>query len=98
MTLGQKIRKLREDNCTTQRELAHILSIGEGYLSKIENDQKPLRRGDLKEIATFFQTPLKQLEVLWLATKVYSMLKDEKTALTVIKVAEEQLTYGNDKK
>jgi transcriptional regulator with XRE-family HTH domain len=98
MTIGQKIKSLRLASLTTQRELAHVLCIGEAYLSKIENDQKPLRREDLKLLSEYFQTPKRQLEILWLATKVYSILKDEKTALTVIKVAEEQLTYGNEKK
>jgi len=88
---------LRLENCVTQRMLAARLSIGEGYLSKIENDQKPLRRSDLSELSEFFETPLDELETLWLGSKIYALLKDETTALTALKVAEEQLTYGNEK-
>jgi len=96
MTLGQKIRKLREDNCMTQRELASVLCIGEGYLSKIENDQKPLKRSYLTELSKFFKTPLKELEALWLGNKIYSLLKNEKTALTALKSVKEQLTNSNE--
>ena len=41
MTLGQKIRELREKAGLKQRELAYQLGIGEGFLSKVENDQNP---------------------------------------------------------
>lgn len=91
MTLGEKIKELRLKTLTTQRELAHILCIGEGYLSKIENDKKPLRREDLKELANFFEIPVKELEVLWLSTKIYTMLKDEKHGLAALSVAEAEL-------
>jgi len=37
MTIGQKIRQLREEAGMKQRELAAKLDIGEGFLSKVEN-------------------------------------------------------------
>ena len=40
MTLGQKIKELRESKGMYQRQLAAILEIGDGYLSKVESDQK----------------------------------------------------------
>jgi transcriptional regulator with XRE-family HTH domain len=39
MSIGYKIRKLREDNLQTQDYLATILGVSQGELSKIENDQ-----------------------------------------------------------
>jgi transcriptional regulator with XRE-family HTH domain len=39
MSIGYKIRKLREDNSQTQDYLATILGVSQGELSKIENDQ-----------------------------------------------------------
>lgn len=95
MTLGQKIRELRENAGLKQRELAYKLGIGEGFLSKVENDQKPIKRDDLSKLSKLFKTPIDELDSLWLANKVYSIVRDEESALTALKVAEEQITYNN---
>lgn len=100
MTFGQKIKELRENSGLKQRELAHILGIGEGFLSKVESNQKSLKREDLGKLNKLFTIPIDELESLWLANKVYSIIKDEEAALTALKVAEEQFTYNtlkNDK-
>ena len=44
MILGQKIKELRESSGMLQRELASKLEIGDGFLSKVENNQKTLKR------------------------------------------------------
>lgn len=94
MTLGQKIRELREQAGLKQREVAYQLGIGEGFLSKVENDQKLLKRKDLTKLNELFKTPIEELESLWLANKVYSIVRDEESALSALKVAEEQITYN----
>jgi transcriptional regulator with XRE-family HTH domain len=93
MTLGQKIKELREQAGLKQRELAYQLGIGEGFLSKVENDQKPLKREDLTKLNKLFKIPIEELESLWLANKLYSIVRDEESALTALKVAEEQVKY-----
>jgi transcriptional regulator with XRE-family HTH domain len=93
MTLGQKIKKLRENAGLRQRELAYRIGVGEGFLSKVENDQKPLKREDLKKLNELFKTPIEELESLWLANKIYSIIRDEESALSALKVAEEQVKY-----
>jgi len=95
MTLGQKIRELRESAGLKQRELAYQLGIGEGFLSKVENDQKPLKRDDLAKLSKFFKTPIDELDSLWLANKVYSIVRNEESALTALKVVEKQVKYKN---
>ncbi|MDP2688184.1 MAG: helix-turn-helix transcriptional regulator [Aequorivita sp.] len=93
MTFGQKIRQLREEAGMKQRELATKLDIGEGFLSKAENDQKLLKREDLKKLSEVFKIELSGLETLWLANKVYDLIKDENQGLNALKVAEEQAKY-----
>lgn len=97
MTLGQKIRELRGSAGLKQRELAYHLGVGEGFLSKVESDQKPLKREDLSKLNKLFKIPIKELESLWLANKVYSIIRGEESALTALKVAEEQVKYKNTK-
>lgn len=93
MTLGQKIKEIRENAGLKQRELAYRLGVGEGFLSKVENDQRPLKREDLTKLNVLFKTPIVELESLWLANKVYSIVRDEESALSALKVAEEQVKY-----
>ena len=77
-----------------QRELATKLEIGEGFLSKVESDQKQLKRDDLKKLSRLFKVSLNELETLWLANKVYELIKNENQGSDALKVAEEQLKYN----
>ena len=81
-----------------QRELASQLGIGEGFLSKVEHDQKVLKRDDLKKLSKIFDVKIEELETLWLANKVYYLLCNEKHGSDALKVAEEQIRYDNAKK
>lgn len=93
MTLGQKIRELRESNGMFQRQLAAILKIGDGFLSKVESDQKVLKREHLKTISETFNCSFSELEALWIGLKVYDIVKDEQEGMNALKVAEEQMNY-----
>lgn len=93
MTLGQKIKELRESSGMFQRQLAAILEIGDGYLSKVENDQKAIKREHLKTISETFNFSYEELEALWIATKIYDIVKNEKEGLNALKAAEEQIKY-----
>lgn len=93
MTIGQKIRELREEAGMLQRELAYKLKIGDAYLSKIERNQKSLKKDHLTTISKLFKYPYAELETLWLANKVYDLIKDEKKAIEVLKVAEQEIKY-----
>jgi transcriptional regulator with XRE-family HTH domain len=93
MTLGQRIKELRETRGMLQRELAHQLNVGDAYLSKIESNQKILKREHLKLISEIFNESIENLETLWLANKVYDLVKEENQALNALKVAEEEIKY-----
>jgi transcriptional regulator with XRE-family HTH domain len=95
MIIGHKIRELRELSGMFQRELAAKLEIGEGFLSKVEHNQKLIKRVDLKKISLIFSYPLKELETLWLASKVYVLVKNEENNIDVLRVAEEHVRYFN---
>ena len=93
MTLGQKIKELREQSGMLQRELAAKLEIGDGFLSKVENNQKTLKREHLLTLSEILKCTFSELETLWIGTKLYEIIKDEQEGLNALKVAEEQLTY-----
>jgi len=93
MTLGQKIRELRESKGMLQRQLASILEVGDGFLSKIETDQKALKREHLKTISETFNCSFSELEALWIGSKIYDIVKDEEEGMNALKVAEQQMKY-----
>ena len=93
MTLGQKIKELREHSGMLQRELALKLKIGDGFLSKVESDQKNLKREHLRTLSEIFKCPFSELDTLWISKKIYEIVKDEEEGFTALKVAEQQLTY-----
>ncbi len=97
MTIGQRIRQLREESGMKQRQLAAKLDIGEGFLSKVENNQKLLKRDDLRKLSKLFNVAHSELETLWLANKVYDLIKDESQGLDALKAAEEQAKYSKGK-
>ncbi len=96
MTVGQKIKELRESKNMLQRELASKLEVGDGFLSKVERNQKTLKREHLATISKIFNFPYTDLETLWLANKVYDLIKDESQAIKVLKVAEQEIKYGKN--
>ena len=98
MSIDNKIKDLRGNVGMLQRELAAKLCIGEGFLSKIENNQKLPKRGDLKIISKLFQTDISELETLWLANKIYEIIKEEDQAMAALKVAEQKIKYRNNQR
>jgi len=96
MAIGQKIKELRENSGMLQRELASKLNVGDGFLSKIERNQKVLKREHLVSISKIFNFPYNELETLWLANKVYDLIKNENQAIQVLKVAEQEIKYGKN--
>lgn len=88
MTLGKKIKELRESNGMLQKELAAHLCIGDTLLSKVENDQKPLKREHLNKLSLLFSFPLLELEKLWLASKINNLIKDEEAGISALKYVE----------
>ncbi|MFK8059937.1 MAG: helix-turn-helix domain-containing protein [Polaribacter sp.] len=93
MTLGQKIKELRESSGMFQRELASKLEIGDGFLSKIESNQKTLKREHLLTVSKIFNYPFFFFIALWIGTKLYEIVKDEQEGFNALKVAEQQLSY-----
>lgn len=93
MTLGQKIKELREGSGMFQRELASKLEIGDGFLSKVESNQKSLKREHLLTLSKIFNYPFSELNALWIGTKLYEIVKNEQEGLNALRVAEQQLSY-----
>jgi len=86
MTLGDKLRQLREEHQMVQRQVGAIIEVDGAFISKVENNEKPIKRDHLKTLAKLFSIKKRELETLWLADKVRNILNDEPHADEVLKI------------
>ena len=85
---GEQIRHLRELKGLLQRQVANQLDIDTPMLSKIERGERHAKREYVTILSRIFATPESDLLALWLADKVYEVVKDEEVALKALFVTE----------
>lgn len=93
--LGQKLKQLREDKGLLQRQVAAELDVDTAYISKMENNDKPVSKVYLPKLANLYGINLEELQTLWLADKIYDVIEDEELGIKALKVAEKQANYKN---
>ena len=85
-TLGDKLRKLRDQKNLTQREVGAIIEVDGAFISKLESNEKRINRSHLNTLSQFFNIPEIELQTLWLADKIRLIVKDEKLGKEAINV------------
>lgn len=94
---GEKIRFLREQSGLLQREVAHQIEMDTPMLSKIERGERNAKREQVAILCKIFNVREDDLISLWLADKVYNVVKNEEVALKALNVTEEEIK-GNLKR
>lgn len=92
-SLGDTIRKLREDKELPLRTVAAFLDIDQAILSKIERGQRKPTREQVVKLAEYFKVKENDLVVAWLSDKLVYEVEDEEMALKALQIAEEKVTY-----
>jgi len=92
-SLGDTIRKLREDKQLPLRTVAAFLDIDQAILSKIERGQRKPTREQVVKLAGYFKVKENDLLVAWLSDKLVYEVEDEEMALKALQVAEEKVQY-----
>ena len=92
-SLGDTIRKLREDKELPLRTVAAFLDIDQAILSKIERGHRKPTREQVVKLAGYFKVKENDLLVAWLSDKVIYEVEDEEMALKALQVAEERVHY-----
>ena len=95
---GDTIRKRREEKYLLLRQVAPELEMDTAMLSKVERGERNLKREHVIKIAKILDLNEKDLLKLWLADKVYEVVKDEEEGLNAMKVAEKELQYSIKKR
>jgi HTH-type transcriptional regulator, competence development regulator len=93
LSIGEQIRKLREDQGLPLRKVAAELDIDQSILSKIERGERKASKEQIIQIARIFKVDKKELLINYLSDLVLCDLKDEDLAADALKVAEEKIIY-----
>jgi len=85
-TLGDKLRQLRDEKNLMQREVGAVIEVDGAFISKVENNEKPINRKHLATLSKFFKVQEDELQILWLADKIRLLIKDEKNGIKAIQL------------
>lgn len=96
-TIGDKLRKLREENELPLRKVAALLDIDVAILSKMERGERPLTKEVVTKLSKIYKHDTEELLVLFLSQKIVNEIGDEDLALKAMQVAEEQIKYQTKK-
>ena len=96
-SLGDTIRKLRENKELPLRTVAAFLDIDQAILSKIERGQRKPTREQVLSLAKYFNVKQNDLLVAWLSDKLVYELQNEEVALMALQLAEEKVKYNKTK-
>lgn len=92
-TFGDTIKKLREENKLTLREVSEFLKIDTSMLGKIEKNNRKPNKEMIAKFSKLFSVSEKSLTIEFLSDNVAYQIKDEDLASEVLKVAEEKVKY-----
>ncbi len=97
LSIGEQIRKLREEHGLPLRKVAAKLDIDQSILSKIERGERKASKEQIIQIARIFNVNEKELLINYLSDRVLYDLKDEELARDALKVAEKKIKYMTKK-
>ncbi len=91
MLLSNKLKELREQCGLPQRKVAAALDIDTATYCKIENGNYLPRKEQVIRLTQILKADEAELLKLWLADKVYLVVKNEQSAGEVLSVVQENM-------
>jgi transcriptional regulator with XRE-family HTH domain len=91
MAFGKHIKRLRESKGLFLREVGAALELDSAFISKVENEERPLPRKHIEKLADFLNTLVDGLLILWFSDKIIELLQNEPVAEQVLKISRKRL-------
>jgi HTH-type transcriptional regulator, competence development regulator len=88
---GDRIKALREKHSLYLRQVAAHLQMDTAQLSKIEKGVRPLKKEQIPFIAEILKADIEELQTLWLADQLYTMVQGEPMADEALKSVTKKL-------
>ena len=90
-TIGDKLRKLREENDLPLRKVAALLDIDVAILSKMERGERKLTKEIVQNLAKIYKHDPNELLVLFLSDRIVNELQGDDLSIDALKAAEEKI-------
>lgn len=90
---GAVIREQRKAKGLLLRQLAAALDMDPAILSKIERGERKAKREQVLQFARLLDLKEEELLTVWLAEKIFEVVKEEDLAAKALRVAEEEVKY-----
>ena len=97
-SIGELLRKKREEKGLLLRQVAAKLDIDTAILSKIERSERKASKLQIIKLAEILDLKEEDLIVQYLSEKILYEIQDEKLGQKALKVAEQRMKYINRKK
>lgn len=92
-SIGETLRKLREESKLPLRKIAHQLDIDQSSLSKIERNEKRATKEQIVQLAKIYKVDEQELLLQFNSDNVVYEIKEEKNPEKILKVAEKKIAY-----
>ncbi len=92
-SIGDTLRKLREDKQLPLRKVAAMLDIDTSLLSKIERNERRANREQVIALAKIYEVKESQLLVEYFSDIVAYEISEEESTKQILQVAEEKIKY-----
>ncbi|HLW40647.1 MAG TPA: DNA methyltransferase [Brumimicrobium sp.] len=93
-TIGKTFKSIREKRDLFLEDVKQKTGINKTLLSRIENGKRLPTKEQVIQLSKFYNVEKEDLIVQWLSDKLVYEVKDEKSALQALQVAEEKIKYG----
>ncbi len=91
--IGEKLRRLREENGLPLRKVAAMIDVDTAILSKMERGKRRLTREIVLKLTKVYNHNPEEFMVLFLSDKVLYELGEDPLAMKALQVAEDKLKY-----
>lgn len=92
-SIGDTLRKLREEKQLPLRKVAAMLDIDTSLLSKIERNERQANRQQIVQLAKIYEVNETKLIVEYFSDIVAFEIADEEPTKQILQVAEEKVKY-----
>lgn len=90
-SIGELLRKFREEQKQLLREVAAGIGIDQALLSKIERGERLPNKEQVLKFAKYFKAEKNELIIAWLSDRLVNELEDEDLAKDALKIAEQKI-------
>lgn len=92
-SIGEYIRRLRENKGEPLRKVAAYLDVDQAILSKIERGKRKATKQQVVKLANYFGEDQKKMLIVYLSDRILYEVQEEDYAKEALKVAEEMIEY-----